>query len=123
MRLDELYPSPEELDEFLWEMANLSSKATGIDSVFICASQAQDGAKKDGPRVKASAHLTSNIDTNDLFVLSIQDNPAILAGECFLPSDSLEDVKDWVSKNKETLLSYWKGELATDEFIEQLQKV
>lgn len=123
MRLDELYPTREELDRFLWEMANLSSRATGIEQVVVWASQAQPGAKRHGPRVKVSAHLTSKADPDDLFVMSIQDSPVILAGESGLPTDTFEDVKSWVALNKDVLLSYWSGELTTDEFIEQVQRV
>lgn len=123
MRLDELYPDEEQLDKFLWEMANLNKSATGIDNVVVWASQAQDGAKRHGPRVKVSSNLTNKIDPDNLFVLSIQDAPIILAGECNLPADTLEDVKAWVSLNKYALLQYWNGELFTNEFIEALEKV
>ena len=123
MRLDELYPTEAELDKYLWEMANLSPKTTGIDKVIIWASQAQDGARRHGPRVKVSAHASGKIDQNDLFVLTIQDNPILVAGESYLNADTLEDVKDWVSKNKNALLKYWRGEVATDEFLEILQRV
>lgn len=123
MKLSDLYQTEQELEKFLFEMANMSSKVTGIDRVVIWASQAQDGAKRHGPRVKVSAHLTMKADPDDLFVLSIQDSPVILAGECELPTDTLDDVKDWISQNKDALLSYWRGETTTDEFITQLKKV
>lgn len=123
MRLDELYPTEQELEKFLLEMANLSPRATGIDRVIIWASQAQDGAKRHGPRVKVSARLTSKADPNELFVLSIQDSPIILAGECELPADTLEDVKSWVSLNKDALLAYWGGETTSDEFIDALTRI
>lgn len=123
MKLSELYPSEQELEKFLFEMANLSSKSTGIERVVIWASQAQDGAKRHGPRVKVSANLTARANPDDLFVLSIQDSPVILAGESELPADTLEDVKAWVSQNKDVLLSYWRGDVTTDEFIELLVKV
>lgn len=123
MRLEELYTTPKELEKYLWEMANLSSKVTGIDQVIIWASSAQDGAKRHGPRVKISARPTSKIDSNDLFVLTIQDNPQVVAGESYLSTDTLEDVKTWVSLNKGVLLSYWKNEITTDEFLEQLVKL
>lgn len=123
MKLSELYPSEQELEKFLFEMANLSSKSTGIERVVIWASQAQDGAKRHGPRVKVSANLTARANPDDLFVLSIQDSPVILAGESELPADTLEDVKAWVSQNKDALLSYWRGDVTTDEFIDLLVKV
>lgn len=123
MKLVELYPTPQELEKFLWEMANLSSAKTGVEKVVIWASQAQDGAKRHGPRVKVSAHPTTKADPNDLFVLSIQDVPQILAGECYLSDDTLEDVKAWVSKNKTVLLDYWHSELLTDEFMDRLERV
>lgn len=123
MRLDEFYPNPEELDRFLWEMASLSERSTGIQQVVVWASQSQPGAERHGPRVKVSAHLTTKADADDLFVMSIQDSPVILAGESELPADTFEDVKAWIALNKDALLSYWAGELTTDEFIERLQKV
>jgi hypothetical protein len=123
VKLCDFYPTEEELDKYLWEMANLNVKATGIEKVIIWASQAQDGAKRHGPRVKVSAHLASKIDPNDLFVLSIQDSPVILAGECHLPSDTFEDVKTWVALNKVALLDYWHGKTVSNEFIDALQRL
>lgn len=122
MRLEELY-SPAELEKYLWEMANVTSDSTGIEQVVIWVSQAQDGAKRHGPRVKVSSRKTSKVVPGDLFVLTIQNNPVLVAGESYLPADTLEDVKDWVSKNKEVLLKYWNGELSTKEFFDKVEKV
>jgi hypothetical protein len=123
MKLSELYPDPDEREKFLWEMANLTDEETGIERVVIWASQAQDGAMRHGPRVKVSAHFTNKTIMNDMFVLTIQDNPQIVAGECYLSSDAEEDVKTWVSKNKEVLLKYWRGEISTGQFLKSVDKV
>lgn len=121
MKLEELYPNPEDLEKYLWEMANLAPDTTGIESVMVWASQAQDGALRHGPRVKVSAHKTNKMIPADVFVLTIQNDPQIVAGECHLDSDTIEDVKDWVSKNKELLLKYWKGEISTKQFVNELE--
>jgi hypothetical protein len=123
MKLSEIYPDPDEREKYLWEMASISPKKTGIKRVIIWASQAQDGAMRHGPRVKVSAHYTEKLNTDDLFVLTIQDNPQIVAGECYLSSDTEEDVKTWVSNNKELLLKYWRGEILTDEFLDIVEKI
>jgi hypothetical protein len=122
VRLDELY-TPEELERYLWEMANLSPSTTGVERVIIWVSMAQDGAKRHGPRVKVSAHLSTKADPNDLFVMTIQDDPQVVAGTCELPADSLEDVKAWISLNKLALLRHWHGEVTTDELLSQLVKI
>jgi hypothetical protein len=121
MKLTELYPNSIELEKFLWEMANLAPDTTGIPQVMIWASQAQDGAKRHGPRVKVSARKTSKLVPDDLFVLTIQDNPQIVAGQSHLDIDTLEDVKYWTSKNKTVLLKYWNGEISTKQFLDELQ--
>jgi hypothetical protein len=122
MKLSELY-SPDELEKYLWEMANITSDSTGIDSVVIWASQVQDGAKRHGPRVKVSARKTNKLIPDDLFVLTIQDIPQIVAGESYLPSETLEDVMTWVSNNKDALLRYWRGETSTKDFLNTIQKI
>lgn len=121
MRLEELYPNPDDLEKYLWEMANLAPDTTGIKSIMVWASQAQDGAQQHGPRIKVSAHKTNKMIPTDVFVLTIQNNPQIVTGECYLDADTLEDVKDWVSNNKELLLKYWKGEISTKQFVNQLE--
>lgn len=123
MRLEELYPTTSELDKYLWEMANLSQKSTGVKDVIIWVSSAQDGAKRHGPRVKVSAHSTTKVNPDDLFVMTIQDVPRIVAGESYLPNDTLEDVKAWVSLNKEVLLQYWNNKILTDDLLELLVKL
>ena len=122
MKLHEFY-TEEEADKFLFEMANFGGAVTGIENVIVWASQAQDGAKRHGPRIKVSSHYTSKAKADDFFVLSIQDDPQVVAGESFLKTDDLQDIKDWVVLNKEALMKFWNGELLTDEFLKLLAKV
>ena len=123
MKLEELYQSQEEVEKFLYEMANIRDKQTGIPNIILWAGQAPPGAKRHSPRVKVCSRPTSKVIPEDFFTLSIQEEPQIKEGECYLSTDQLQDVKDWISRNKEVLLKYWNGELYTDEFLELLVKV
>jgi len=123
MKLRELYSSEEEVEKFLFEMANITSKKTGIERVVIWASQAQDGAKRHGPRVKVSSSYTSSVKPDDFFVLTIQEQPRVVAGECSLSNDDLQDVKDWVSVNRDALLEYWNDGVSTEDFLAKLVRV
>lgn len=120
MKLAEL-SNPE--DQFMFEMANFDSRRTGIDQVILWASQAPPGALRHAPRIKVSSSYTSSAKVGEMFVLTIHDEPQVVAGECNLSSETLQDVKDWVVLNKEVLLSFWRGELLTDDFLDSLQKL
>lgn len=123
MKLSELYTS-KQVEKFLFEMANLGAKRTGIERVFIWASPAQRGAERHGARVKVSSNYTNRANEDDFFVLSVEDEPEIKDGECHLSARDLGRVKKWVALNKDALLRYWAHEIDdTGDFIDALKKV
>lgn len=59
-----------------------------------------------GPRIKVSNH-PAKWRQNDNFVMSIDQDPAILAGISKIDAKDLNNIKDWISINFDDLMLLW----------------
>lgn len=101
--------------EKFFEMANISTKKTGLD--FIIWLSPQSGKEKHAARIKIQ------ID-NEFVPITISDNP-IIKSNIKIDAKKLNKVYNWIKLNKTILLKYWngKGKIGIDEILDELQKV
>lgn len=119
MKINELIELDDiqENENFLYEMANLTKKVTGIDPVIFCN---QKGGAKHECRVKVS-NILGKLTIEDTFTIELKDLSII--GHCKLSSDQLEAVKWWAHKNRFAILDYWKERIETIDFLNRITKL
>lgn len=98
-----------------FEMANISTKKTGLD--YIVWISPQSGKEKHSARIKVK------ID-NNFVPITISDNPEVKSS-VKIDAKKLNRIKKWIIKNKKVLLKYWngKGEITIDEILGSLKKI
>ncbi len=97
-----------------FEMANLSPKKTGLAVVVFVS---QRGGARHAARVKVSH--APKILPEEMTSYGIQPF-ACVAGPP-LPSPEESRLRDWVEKNRATLLDYWNGGIEyTEEMLERI---
>jgi len=110
----------EEIDPLddLFEMTTINSKRSGV-SHYIWAGIRN---KQHADRIKITNH-PSKLDWNDSFVVSVEDNPKIVAGICELSTKELKNVFEFVKLNKDLIIKYSNHEMDTEHFLNALKKV
>ena len=109
-----------EINLDLYEMANLSSRRTGIDNIIIWVGA---DPKKHAMRIKVSNIPNKWSNNNFTITLPYLDvvgdvNKRLITG------NKLKDIKSWIKLNIETLIDYEKGNIHdTDDFLERLVKI
>jgi len=99
-----------------YEMANLFPKHTGLP--FVVWISVRGGARHD-VRVKVSAN--SKAMPGDMASVAIRPDVAIVEGD--MPGSDFELLKRWIELNRQTLVSYWDGEIDTQDALEALAKI
>lgn len=74
-----------------------------------------------GPRIIIQRNKGARLQINDTFSMTISDAPSIVgdAGNC-LSAQEIAYFKEFVAKNKSTLLDYWEGKMDTFELLDKL---
>ena len=116
MKINELY----DRGLNLYEMANLTSRDTGIDNVIIWVGS---DPEKHAMRIKVSN--VPNKWSNDNFTITLPYLDVIgNINKQFISGKKLKNIKEWIKLNIETLLEYEKGNIiGTSEFLEKLVKI
>jgi hypothetical protein len=99
-----------------YEMANLFPKHTGLPFVVWISVHAR--ARHD-VRVKVSTNAKAI--PGNMATVGIRPGVRVLEGA--MDSRSLKLLRDWVSLNRQTLISYWEGEIDTVEAMAALVKL
>jgi hypothetical protein len=109
-------------EEQLWEMARVKPAESGIPFImFVSTKEYVKG--KHWARIKVS-NVPGTFASNDNFVVSIDKNPAVIAGTVKCKQHELQDVFDWIILNYETLIKYWNEQFSTEtDFYNELKKV
>jgi hypothetical protein len=105
-----------------WYMSLLSKNVTGLPAhLFV---DEMDCWEKIGPyrRIKFQGNKADKSDWKKLYSMSIEENPRILVkdAQIDLTDGELRLIKDFVSKNRETLISIAKQETHLDDFSKTL---
>ena len=115
-------------DEMLLEMANISQNTTGLDVIiWVQTNNTQSTGKHNLPRIKFQNNTATKIQANELIPIYISDNPNILLknndlNKIKISQAQINELKQWIVKNKEILIDYWKEKITTDELFQKLKK-
>lgn len=99
-----------------FEMANLFPKHTGLP--FVVWISVRGGARHD-VRVKVSRNAKAMPDE----MISVAVRPEVHIIEGSMPSEDWGLLCRWIQLNRETLVSYWNGDIDTQDALESLVKV
>ena len=108
---------PVEKEDF-FDMSNLRPKTTGLPMTIWVSHR---GHARHDARVKVCRALGDRIDVEDVAVVGIRPEPALIEGP--LDASSLELVERWIVLNEAVLIGYWDGELDTAEMIQGLKRL
>jgi hypothetical protein len=99
-------------------MSNLYSKNTGIEGYTLWIST-KTGREKHGIRVKVENNK------GEIASFSVSDIPEILkkSKDMKINSNDLKNIKEFIIKNKKTLLKHWEGEYDSSDLINNIQKI
>jgi len=106
-------------DDMLFEMANfLHTRHNELPSnIWVSVKNA-----KHGPRIKIQRNKGNRMQEEDTFSMTISDSPTTIGDVgTDLSSQDIAYFKNFVLKNKDTLLAYWNGELDTSDLTERLE--
>ena len=93
------------LESFLDEMANLNPDDTGLPYVVWLG----EVGGQHGPRIKVS-NTKGKMNKNSCFVMTVSRNPEVITPRsCMLKNYEVDDIKDWIQLNYDTLMSLWKA--------------
>lgn len=132
---DQNYETIEELlqtvytDEMLLEMATISQNTTGLDVIiWVQTNNTQSTGKHNLPRIKFQNNTATKIQINELIPISISDDPKILLknndlNKIKISQTQINEIKQWIMKNKEILIDYWEEKITTDELFQKLKVV
>ena len=121
--LQTVYP-----DEMLLEMASISQNTTSLDVIiWVQTNNTQSTGKHNLPRIKFQNNTATKIQPNESIPISISDNPEILLknndlNKIKISQAQINEIKQWIIKNKEILIDYWEEKITTDEFFQKLKK-
>ena len=103
----------------LWEMANLSSKTTGIDNIIIWVNGGGDKLQH-GPRIKVSKGTKWNTASNS--TIPLLGMPRII-GKADISQHEFSEIVKWININRNALLQYNDDLIQTDELIRLLKPI
>ena len=104
--------------DFLCEMANfLHSRHKELPSnIWISVKNAPHG-----PRIKIQRNKGERMQIDDTFSMTISDTPSIIGDVgSVLSTKDINYFKDFITRNKDTLLMYWDGDLDTTDLTNRL---
>lgn len=97
-------------------MANLFPKHTGLP--FVIWISVRGGARHD-VRVKVSANAKAM--PGEMATVGIRPEVKVVEGE--LSADALRQLEAWIALNRATLISYWDGDIDTQDALEALRRI
>ena len=101
----------------MFEEANLSPKTTGLPMVIYVSAK---GNSKHFARIKASSKRGNKLKPENLITVAISENPTIIGEIGDLTSKVIEQLINFVTRNREVLISYWDEEIDTAELISRI---
>jgi len=103
----------------LWEMANLSSQATGIDNIIVWVNGGGDKLQH-GPRIKV--YKGNKVRNDQGSTIPLTGQPRII-GKADINQEEFSQIVKWMQLNHETLIAYSQDQLTTDQLFAKLQKI
>jgi hypothetical protein len=108
-------PTPDESNE-AEDMVSLRTQRTGVDNTIFVSTK---GYARHAPRIKIAVDPPHTLNaTSKMASMAIHDSSITGAD---LPPYVVEQAKQFIERNRDTLLRYWDYEIDTDEMIKQLK--
>jgi hypothetical protein len=99
-----------------FEMANLFPKHTGLP--FVVWISVRGGARHD-VRVKVSPNAKAI--PSEMITVGVRPDVRVIEGQ--MDADALQTLSRWIELNRATLVSYWEGEIDTQDALNALARV
>jgi hypothetical protein len=99
-----------------FEMANLFPKHTGLP--FVVWISVRGGARHD-VRVKVSASAKAL--PGEMATVGIRPEVKVIEGE--MDTEAFRQLEAWIALNRATLISYWDGDIDTQDAMEALMRI
>jgi len=114
--------SEQELNEFidLSEMANIRPKNSGL-SMCIYVSDKDNVKSQHSARIKVSKNYGDKISKNNTFSITISDNPEVVGNTGDIKEKDINELKQFIIKNKELLLNYWNLKIDIGDVLSSLK--
>lgn len=103
----------------MWEMANLSSKKTGLPNLIVWASGGGDKLQH-GARIKVVKGTKFRRELSS--TVPLFGKPRII-GNADLSQEEFTLLLKWIRLNRSAILKYYNDEISTDEFFDLIEKV
>ena len=112
-------------EEQLIEMANAPVDITGCPCIIWIQTKSEDSGFDNIPRIKFQDNKSTNLQSDKLVPISIEDNPQILLKDYTpaLKSKDINKIKEWIILNKVLLLKHWNGQITSYETFSKCKKV
>lgn len=103
-------------EDLMWEMTNLRPKDTNLPvAIYISGRQGQHG-----PRIKFMNGYGS-VKYSALAEMTVEENPKVISNEkIMLSSKEINEIKDWVIKNKSILLDLYNDKITEVQAVKLL---
>ena len=113
----------EEEKELFMEMSSVKKKIYNLPvNIWLDDIGVERNTKHNFPRIKVQTTYADNLDIDNCLSLSIEDSPRILAGvPGKLKTKDLNEIKRFVSRNKDILLDYWYNKITLKDVLNKMQ--
>jgi hypothetical protein len=112
--------SDDEIDNEAGDMVSLTKDDTGIDNTLFASTKGYV-SERHGPRIKIAVDPPNRFTAGGKAAsMSIHDYN--IKGE-HIPSELADQVKRFIDLNREALLAYWDGQIATREFLRRAKPI
>ena len=107
------------LDGYIFGMSNLYPSKTGLPvCVWVDTVGSERNVPHNIPRIKVQNTKGNRVDKDQYFVMSISQDPEVLAGECELQSKDRKQIEDWIKKYEDVLIKHWYQLIDDDDLRE-----
>lgn len=105
-------------EDHLYEMTNVYPRTSGLPMTVWISPR---GRARHDVRVKVCRVPGNRMVPDDMAVVSVHPQPALLAGD--LDAETLRAVQAWIDLNRDVLVELWNGELDGVEPAQRLRRV
>ena len=106
-------------DSMINEMANLGKRTTKLPCIVYISDKK---GVTHGARIKVNSDYGDRWSGNS-FTITISDNPVVIGNTYKIKQSDIEDIKDWVALNKNSLLKYWNEQIDIAELLDELKDI
>lgn len=107
------------------EMARIRPAKSGLSMiVWLTPDDGTNTGQHNMPRLKFQDNTNTRLMADELVPMSIHPSQPMILLKNYnpkLPAKSIEQLKEWIVRNYQTLMRYWQNEIFEDELMELLK--